>query len=147
MDLGFINNPSINLSPDRKEDLVFVHFINSTVHTSRVIWALKTVKKLIYTVCLYWWEATQLRGAITPPSGRERRCPCTGMTPASQSCTWATSLTFKHQPAIQGAEDRPIQAILHNFCVQRSTDAHQYRWILFRNREDIWHCAQNYSHK
>lgn len=48
MDLGFINNPSINLSPDREEDLVFVHFINSTVHTSRVIWALKTVKKLIY---------------------------------------------------------------------------------------------------
>lgn len=62
------------------------YFINSTVHTSKVIWALKTINKLMNA--FYWWEATRLHGATTPSSGRKLKYP-NGVTGGKRG--WCTS--------------------------------------------------------
>lgn len=50
----------------------FTYFINSTVHTSKVIWVLKTIKS-------YWMTCTDdtPRGSTAPSSGREGKNPHT----------------------------------------------------------------------
>lgn len=43
------------------------YFINSTVHTSKEIWAWKSIEKLMNA--FYWWEATP--GTTAPSSGNK----------------------------------------------------------------------------
>ena len=129
-------------------------FINSTVHTSKVIWALKTIKKLMNA--FYWWEATRLHGTTAPSSGRKLKYPNTGTkgnggwytSGISEAEHWSGTWfifqvsktnkkgTFHSSVLIdeawcgwQGREDRLIQAILHNIAFWD-----QYLQTLFKNK-------------
>lgn len=135
------------------------HFINSTVHTSKVIWALKTIKKLMNA--FYWWEATQLHGTTAPSSGRKLKYPDAGTEGNSWLCVrhlWGWALIWDHLSgrerwmkgswglsqisacthrwswqSWQGREDRLIQAILHNLAF-RDQQVQIDTYTLFKNR-------------
>lgn len=123
MDLGFIN-PSINLSHDREEELVFVHhFINSTVHTSRMIWALKTVKKLIYA-----FTERKQRSYVEqqlPPAAESGGAPARG---------WRLLLKAEHRPPRWPSHiSRPYKA--------QKTDRYKQYCTIFAFRDQQIHTS------
>lgn len=142
------------------------HFINSTVHTSRVIWALKTVK---VNECLFTDEKQhgymeQRLSLLAESWSTPTRVACVAPLEAEHwSRTWFTSFTF-HRSAHRWGPMRPTRqrgqintSNTAQSCLQRSTGTRHPLQTLFENKvlfeiwwmhggsKNIWHCSQNYS--
>lgn len=153
----------------RKRDmgwLLLIILLTANVHTSKVIWALKTIKKHEWMPFTDEKRHSYVEQQLPLLTIENWKTPVTeqgGVGAVKHQASLKRSTALREIPsrgaltdeAIRGREDTLLQATPHNlaFKIERFetilTNSSKTRPYSKRTRGslNIWHCSQNYSHK